>query len=220
MIAFDVRRAHLRQIKALKRRRHAVADALGVVFVIGDIACIVAAAAPLIHAARIQCQRVVFQQHDLPGRFVAELTVDRLHVKRRRARVVGKTDLAVHDRPRAVCLKGHQAGIVSHQCRKRRVTFAHGHLIEIGKVFSTRFPCVVGDAGIDRAVRAVAVEEHAGIRRAVEKLAVFHAGHFAARAVALAVFDLHSVRPCGWGGGKRHRPVFKVHRAVRHRFAA
>ena len=165
MFPLQVERFDLFQFKPFQRLGHPVADALCIALAAAYV--LAPLADPLVYAACVQRQGAVFQQSRLSRRFVAELPVHRLHVKGRRGRAVIQCRRAVDHRPRAVRLKGHHPGVLSHQCRDRRVLFAHAQLVQVGKIIRAGLAGVVPYAGIYGSVASVAIQENAGVCAAV-----------------------------------------------------
>ena len=91
-----------------------------------------------------------------------------------------------------MALEAYKRRVVPYQRGYRRVRVAYRHFVQVGEVVRPRLPVVV-DAGIQRLVCAVAVDEHARVLRGVVKLAESHACYLRAERVRHGVAYLVGV---------------------------
>ena len=175
---------------------------------------------PVVQVPGVHGPGLVVDRPHLSRRFVADLPVDGTDVKARRYRAVLQRRGRILGGKGPVGLENHQIGKLLHHAGDGGVAAVHGDFVEVRKILRRRL-AVLGDAGIDGLVAAVAVEKHTGIGGAVVRLGKPHRGHLGPQAFLGRVPDLHIVDALGRGFQKGNGSLGRVHRVLarRHRHA-
>ena len=104
---------------------------------------------------------------------------------------------------------------MAYHGRERGVGIADVRHIEVGEIVGAGYAVVV-DAGVEAAVRAVAVDEDAGILRTVVKLGIAHGAYLGGGVTCDRPAYFDGVRALDGRGGEGHLAVRHVGRPARH----
>ena len=173
---------------------------------------------PVIEVSGVHGPGLVVDRPHLSRRFIADFPVDGTDVKARRHGAVLQRRGRILGGKGSVRFENHQIGELLHHAGDRGVAAVHGDFVEVRKILRRRL-AVLGDAGIDGFVGAVAVEKHTGIGGAVVRLGKPHGGHLRPQTGLGRVPDLHIVDALGRGFQKGDGTLGRVHGVLarRHR---